>query len=106
MKYEAINFARKLAKFSDHWSPRVIAEMNDYQIKLAKVAGENNLSTQLTDFTNDTFSQYYRLSKEELEALAKGDVKKIEGWVSRLDKRHANWLWHLLNQKTADHFLE
>ncbi len=28
------------SKFSDHWSPRVIAEMNDYQFKLAKVEGE------------------------------------------------------------------
>ena len=31
-----INFAGKLAMFSDHWAPRVIAEMNDYQFKLVK----------------------------------------------------------------------
>lgn len=37
---DAINFAEKLALFSDHWSPKVIAEMNDYQFKLAKVQGE------------------------------------------------------------------
>ena len=30
----------KLSKFSDHWSPKVIAEMNDYQFKLAKLEGE------------------------------------------------------------------
>ena len=36
----AINLQEKLAKFSEHWSPRVIAEMNDYQFKLAKVLGE------------------------------------------------------------------
>lgn len=35
-----INFARKLAQFSDIWSPRVIAEMNDYQFKLVKLRGE------------------------------------------------------------------
>jgi len=40
MTYKAINFKDKLSKFSDHWSPRVIAEMNDYQFKLAKVEGE------------------------------------------------------------------
>ena len=40
MKSVAINFKDKFAKFSDHWSPRVIAEMNDYQFKLAKVEGE------------------------------------------------------------------
>ena len=36
----AINFARKLAMFGEHWSPRVVAEMNDYQFKLAKLQGE------------------------------------------------------------------
>lgn len=37
---KAINLAEKLAKFSDHWAPRVVAEMNDYQFKLVKFAGE------------------------------------------------------------------
>ena len=35
-----INIAEKFKLFSDHWSPKVIAEMNDYQFKLAKVKGE------------------------------------------------------------------
>lgn len=40
MSDTAINFRDKLARFSEHWSPRVIAEMNDYQFKLVKVQGE------------------------------------------------------------------
>ena len=36
----AINLAEKFSRFSDHWSPRVVAEMNDYQFKLAKFKGE------------------------------------------------------------------
>ena len=40
MKYEAINFADKLSKFSERWSPRVVARMNDYEFKLAKLEGE------------------------------------------------------------------
>ncbi len=40
MGYKAINFGEKFKKFDEHWSPRVIAEMNDYQFKLAKVQGE------------------------------------------------------------------
>ena len=39
MKYTAINFKDKLSKFNDHWAPRVIAEFNNYQVKLAKVQG-------------------------------------------------------------------
>ena len=35
-----INFTDKLNKFSDHWSPKVIAEMNDYQFKLVKIKGD------------------------------------------------------------------
>lgn len=40
MKSKVINFKDKFSQFSEHWSPRVIAEMNDYQFKLVKVAGE------------------------------------------------------------------
>ena len=40
MNYAAINFAEKLAKFSDQWSPRIIARMNDYHFKLVKVQGD------------------------------------------------------------------
>jgi len=40
MKEKIINFQEKFSKFSDHWTPRVIAEMNDYQFKLVKVEGE------------------------------------------------------------------
>jgi len=35
-----INLEEKLKKFSDHWSPKIIAEMNDYQFKLVKIKGE------------------------------------------------------------------
>ena len=37
---EKINLKEKLSKFSDHWSPKVIAEMNDYQFKLVKIKGD------------------------------------------------------------------
>ena len=35
-----INLEDKLSKFSEHWSPKVIAEMNDYQFKLVRIEGE------------------------------------------------------------------
>lgn len=40
MTYQAINFNEKLSKFSEHWQPKVIAEMNDYQFKVVKVQGD------------------------------------------------------------------
>ena len=35
-----INLRDKLATFTEHWSPRVVAELNDYQFKLVKLQGE------------------------------------------------------------------
>lgn len=35
-----IDIADKLALFSEHWSPKVVARLNDYEIKLAKLKGE------------------------------------------------------------------
>lgn len=40
MEYEPINLQDKLGKFSEHWSPRIVAQLNDYHLKLAKVQGE------------------------------------------------------------------
>ena len=36
----SINLAEKLAQVSEHWSPRVVAELNDYQFKVVKLQGE------------------------------------------------------------------
>jgi len=40
MTYQPISLQEKLTGFSEHWSPKIIAQMNDYHIKLAKVQGE------------------------------------------------------------------
>ena len=40
MRMKEINFKEKLQKFSDQWSPKVIAEMNDYQFKLVKIQND------------------------------------------------------------------
>ena len=40
MNYKSINFSEKLNLFNEHWQPKVISEMNDYQFKIAKIKGE------------------------------------------------------------------
>jgi mannose-6-phosphate isomerase-like protein (cupin superfamily) len=40
MKHSAINLKEKLAMFSEHWSPKIIARMNDYHFKLVKFQGD------------------------------------------------------------------
>jgi mannose-6-phosphate isomerase-like protein (cupin superfamily) len=38
--YKPVNFAEKLSRINEHWSPRVVAEMNDYQFKVVKIEGD------------------------------------------------------------------
>src|SRR6267142_3571478 len=40
MGHDAINIAEKFAKFSEQWSPKIIAQMNDYHFKIVKIQGE------------------------------------------------------------------
>jgi mannose-6-phosphate isomerase-like protein (cupin superfamily) len=40
VSYAPINFAEKLGLLDESWSPRVVAEMNDYQFKLVKLEGD------------------------------------------------------------------
>jgi len=40
MKPQVINFSEKLSLFQEQWKPKVIAELNDYQFKLAKIEGD------------------------------------------------------------------
>ena|SRR5687768_4368132 len=35
-----INLREKLALFSEHWSPKTVALMNDYEFKLVKLQGD------------------------------------------------------------------
>jgi mannose-6-phosphate isomerase-like protein (cupin superfamily) len=37
---EVINLAQKFSLFTDHWSPKIIGELNGQEVKLAKVKGE------------------------------------------------------------------
>jgi mannose-6-phosphate isomerase-like protein (cupin superfamily) len=40
MPPQVVNFSDKLAKFSEHWSPKIVAQMNDYHFKIVKVQGD------------------------------------------------------------------
>lgn len=35
-----VNIAEKLAQFNDQWSPKIVGEINDSAVKLAKLKGE------------------------------------------------------------------
>jgi mannose-6-phosphate isomerase-like protein (cupin superfamily) len=37
---DKVNIPTKLASFSDHWAPRIVARYNDNEVRLVKVEGE------------------------------------------------------------------
>ena len=40
MTNTGVDLAEKLNLFSEHWSPKTVAQLNDYEIKIVKIQGE------------------------------------------------------------------
>src|SRR5664279_955490 len=40
MSVQPVDLADKLSQISEHWTPKVVARLNDYEVKLVKLAGE------------------------------------------------------------------
>ncbi|MFP6748202.1 MAG: hypothetical protein VCD66_11470 [Alphaproteobacteria bacterium] len=40
MNHEAIDLKQKLSLFDETWTPKVIAELDDYQFKVVKLEGD------------------------------------------------------------------
>lgn len=74
MKEEAINFKKKFGLFNEQWSPKIIAQMNDYHFKLAKIQGEFVWHSHAE--TDETFIV---VAGEMVIALRDGDVTLKEG---------------------------
>jgi mannose-6-phosphate isomerase-like protein (cupin superfamily) len=58
---EKINLNEKFSLFNDHWSPKIIGELNGQDIKLAKVKGE--------------FVWHNHQNEDELFFVVKGKLK-------------------------------
>ena len=65
---------------------------------LARAADDSQFLAQLAENPAEALS-YYTLTQEEMAALVSGDIKKIEGWCGKLDKKQATWLWCRLSQE-------
>jgi mannose-6-phosphate isomerase-like protein (cupin superfamily) len=37
---DGVNLAEKFAAFDDHWSPKIVARINDMELKLVKIKGD------------------------------------------------------------------
>jgi hypothetical protein len=66
---------------------------------LARAAEDSEFLARLAHKPGEALAEYYTLTHEELAALISGDIKKIERWCGKLDKKHATWLWCRLSQE-------
>jgi hypothetical protein len=66
---------------------------------LARAADEPEFMARLAENPHEALKEYYTLTPEEKAALASGDIRKIESWVGKLDKRLSTWLWYRLSQE-------
>jgi mannose-6-phosphate isomerase-like protein (cupin superfamily) len=74
MNYQAIQLNNELSKISDYWSPKVIGELNDYQFKLIKIAGDFMWHSH-----EDTDKVFIVLEGEMLIDFRDGQVKVSKG---------------------------
>jgi mannose-6-phosphate isomerase-like protein (cupin superfamily) len=69
-----IDLSDKLALFSEHWSPKTVAELNDYEIKVVKVKGDFVWHTH-----EDTDELFLVISGTLTIQLRDGDVTLTPG---------------------------
>src|SRR5580658_7897462 len=67
---QKVNLADKLALFSEHWSPRIVGELNGQQVKLVKFQGEfvwhhHDAEDELFMVVRGRFRMEYRENDEE-----------------------------------------
>ena len=71
-----INLTSKYKKITEHWSPRVVAEINDYQFKLAKI--KNDFIWHSHEDTDETFivmeGKIYIEFEDETVELSEGEM--------------------------------
>ena len=69
MVHEPVDLAERLSQFSEHWSPKVVARLNDYEVKVVKVEGGFVWHTH-----EDTDELFLVLAGELTIQLRDGDV--------------------------------
>ena len=96
-----MNLRQKFELFTDLWSPKVVGEINDYQVKLAKIEGE--FVWHQHDHTDEFFlvvqgsmrieydDHYVSLDEGEIHIVPKGvrhrTVADDECWIVIIEPR-------------------
>ena len=73
MSQEKVNIAEKLSLFDEHWSPKIVGELNGQHVKLVKLLGEfvwhpHDEEDELFLVVGGRFRMEYRDRSEWIEA--------------------------------------
>ena len=74
MSKNAVDIVAKLSSFSEQWSPKVVARLNDYEIKVVKLEGE--FVWHKHDATDELF---FVVEGELIIQMRDGDVRVRPG---------------------------
>jgi mannose-6-phosphate isomerase-like protein (cupin superfamily) len=73
MAPRGVNLAERFSRFTEQWSPKVVARLNDCEIKIVRIQGEFVWHTH-----DDTDELFLVLAGELTIRLRDGDVVLIE----------------------------
>lgn len=98
MNIQEFNLLEKFTKITDHWSPRVVGELNGQYVKLAKVQGE------LVWHSHENEDELFFVVKGELimefrdrtTRTREGEVLIVPKGVEHLPKTDGQEVWILL----------
>ena len=74
MTQRPVDLAQRLGQFTEAWSPKVVARLNDYEVKVVKLSGEFVWHTH-----DDTDELFLVLDGELTIQLRDGDVSLRQG---------------------------
>ena len=78
---EKVNLEEKLKLFADHWSPKIVGDINESQVKLVKLKGE--------------FVWHHHEAEDELFLVVKGHLLIREMLASATQNQRLGGVIHL-----------
>lgn len=111
---DKINLLEKFGLFSEHWSPKIVGELNGQQVKLVKIKGEfvfhqHENEDELFMVVKGSFKMEYRdkiveINEGEIVIVPRGvehkPVAEDEAWIMLFEPASTLNTGNVVNEKT------
>jgi len=91
-----VNLAENLSLFADHWSPRIVGELNGQQVKLAKLKGDfpwhrHAAEDELFLHDGEGSASYETVERPDRDVgRFRHSLRGLHRWGRRRQTRHAD----------------